>query len=84
MVEGGKTQGCSNIFDRYGDMARAIGNHPCNEFRGGVIGTRVVELTYLFWVEQRRYVCKGVTQTVAGKEVREVLKNFIRRLISEG
>ena len=84
MGECGKTQGGTNVFHRYGDMTRAIGNRPCNEVCGGVIGTGRVELTYLFGVKQGGYVCKCVAQTAARKKVCEVLKGFIRRLIFEG
>ena len=61
MVEGGKTQGGTDVLDRDGDVTRAISNRPCNKLCGGMICTSVVELTHLFGVEEGRNVSKGVS-----------------------
>ena len=84
MCECRKTQSCTKIVDRDGDMASSIGNRACNEVYGGVVGTRVIELTYLFGVVEHWDVCKSVSQTATCEEVRKILKYFICWLILEG
>ena len=65
-------------------MTNSIGNCAGNEVCGWVIGTRVIELTYLFRIVEHGNVCKSVSQTAVRKEACKILKGFIRRLILEG